>query len=53
MQMFFQIEITSKNTGFLPSYDTHHVDQLLKHYGVLGRRFDPVAMTIYKSIHTI
>ena len=35
--MFFQIKIISKNTCFLPCYDPHHVDQLLKPYGALGQ----------------
>ena len=30
--MFVQIKITSENNGFLPSYDFHHRDQLLKPY---------------------
>jgi hypothetical protein len=35
--MFFQIKITSKNTDFLPSYDPHHMYQLLKPYGARGQ----------------
>ena len=26
--MFFKLKITFKNTGFLPSYDYQHIDQL-------------------------
>ena len=35
--MFFKLKITSKNTGFLQSYDPFYINQLLKLNGTLDQ----------------